>query len=118
MNGAAKYMQIGPDAGASLLQSTITGANLSEQKALLILDCNVKYGGSLLGWISARAAMPITTFFFGVCDDQVELTWLEATLKDHLSQLYDSGELRPPAGVKIADPLVSVKASCPDAPRS
>ena len=112
IHGAAKFMQIGPDAGASLLMQTFAGASLEDQKALVILDPNAKYGDILLGWCAVRHSLPATTFYFGVCDDQVEMTWLQATLKDHLASLYDSVELKPPPGSKITD-LFLMKALCP-----
>ena len=116
VHGAAKFTQIGPDAGANLLTQTFTGANIADQKAIVILDTNAKYGDILLGWCAVRNSLPTTTFYFGVCDDQVEKTWLEATLKDHLIALYDSGEMRAPPGASIRDPFL-IKALRPKSGR-
>ena len=116
IKGAAKFTQIGPDAGANLLTQTFTGANIADQKAIVVLDTNAKFGDILLGWCAVRNSLPTTTFYFGVCDDQVEKTWLEATLKEHLIALYDSGELKAPPGATIRDPFL-IKALRPKSGR-
>ena len=103
IHGAPKYCQIGVDAAKALLDSALEGADLGNVKALVVIDGYVKYGDFLLAYLLNRGSWSTTSFFFGVCENQIELEWVWQLGKDALSSRYKDGTMALPGGMKLKD---------------
>ena len=101
LHGGPKYCQVGIDAAQHLIQRVLDGSNLSDTLGLLMVDCYVKYGDFLLAFILQRAAFNVSTFYFGVCENQSELDWAWNIARDVLSLRYQDGTMELPGGMKL-----------------
>ena len=78
VHGAAKYCQIGVPAWEGVLQGMLTGADVSDVPALVIIDLFPLPGDLLHAFCLQRALQSATSLFYvGVCEDPVELTFIQ-----------------------------------------
>ena len=61
IHGAHKYSQIGPDACAAILQGLFTGAPVTDLRACLVIDFDVKVGDMLEAFVNIRSNFGVTT---------------------------------------------------------
>ena len=101
IHGAEKYAQIGTEASWVLLQSIMTGANLSDVAGVIVLDLHVKVGDFLRAFAFNRAMFNCPTFFIGVCETQMELDWVTADVIDTLADKIKTWEMCRPNGEKM-----------------
>ena len=101
VHGAPKYAQIGPDGGQALLNALFNGVNMSNIQAVLVIDLYTKFSDVLMGFLASRASFAVSVLYFGVCEDQTELDWVESTIREHLATQYETEKMPMPAGTKL-----------------
>ena len=101
IHGAGKYSQIGVEAAQGILTSMMAGAKLTEFKAIIITDLYVNVADFLFGFILRRSNFDVSAFYFGVCEDQVELDWVMTTMRDMLSARMLEGQMPLPNGHRL-----------------
>ena len=101
IHGAEKYAQIGTEASWVLLQSIMTGANLSNVAGVMVLDLYLKVGDFLRAFAFNRAMFNCPTFFIGICETQVEKDWVTADMIDTLAEKIKNHEMCLPNGEKL-----------------
>ena len=101
VHGAAKYCQLGVQAWDKVIEGTLSGADLKDVPALLIVDLFPRPGDLIQAFCAQRALQSNTSLFYlGVCTDQVELTYIQSSVTDSLADKYLDGSL-----TVVGDPL-------------
>ena len=115
VHGAAKYWQIGSSACQTLLTSALTGVT-PEPQAVLILDLFVRNGDFTEAFCKLKAGRS-NVHYLGFCENQDEVLYVEAYLKETLAQCYESGQPTP-TGEKIEQDMnEDMKEKPPPHPR-
>ena len=92
IHGAAKYAQIGAPAWEALLSGIVTGVDLSEIPGVILIDLCPRVGDLMEAFCRQRVMHTRTRlFYFGICEDQVELNWTQKIVTDGLSDRYEYG---------------------------
>ncbi len=104
VHGAPKYSQLGPEAGATILKDTLSGVQLSDFPALVIIDLQCKFGDFLNGFFANRGNYKCSLFYYGVCESATEQGWVWASTADSLTSDFESGTMALPPGIKLKDP--------------
>ena len=90
VSAANKYFQIGSGACSALLDSALNGTT-PEPRQVILLDLFVHTGDMLEAFAKMRAGRG-NIHYCGFCENQEEVTYLEAMLKDLLAEGYPTGE--------------------------
>ena len=94
IHGAAKYCQLGVPAWDKVIEGTLSGTDLNDVPALLIVDLFPRPGDLLQAFCAQRALQSNTSLFYlGVCGDQVELNYIQNAVTDSLADKYLGGSL-------------------------
>ncbi len=98
ISAANRYFQIGSGACSALLDSALNGTT-PEPRQVIILDLFVHTGDMLESFAKMRAGRG-NIHYCGFCENQEEVTYLEAMMRDLLAEGYESGTPTP-TGEKI-----------------
>ena len=94
LHGAAKYCQLGAPVWDKVLEGTLSGTDLSDVPALLIVDLVPRPVDLVQACCAQRCLQSsISLFYLGVCVDQVELTYIQNSVTDSLADRYLDGSL-------------------------
>ena len=101
VHGAAKYCQLRAPAWDRVLEGTLSGTDLNDVPAILMLDLFPRPGDLLQAFCAQRGLRSTTSLFYlGVCVDLVELTYIQNSVTDSLADRYLDGSL-----AVVGDPL-------------
>ena len=101
VHGSGAYSQIGQPGYTEILLGLVDGAQLEGLKGLLFIDTHVKVGECLMSFLLRRATIDTRSFYFGICESQVEYDCvLNQTLHD-LIQQFMNGDLQLPGVGKL-----------------
>ena len=101
VHGTGKYSQIGQGGYSEILHGLVDGAQLEGLKGLLFIDTHVKVAECLMSFLLKRATIDTRSFYFGICESQVEYDFvLNQTLHD-LIQQFMNGDLQLPGVGKL-----------------
>jgi hypothetical protein len=98
--GPGKYEQVGVDAMRAVLQAQLDNADLSKFDALLIIDMRVKYCNTFMAFLSTRNLYNKPLYYFGLCENMVELQWAEQYVTNMVANKLGNGEITGTAGFK------------------
>ena len=85
-HGAAKYCQVGATAWDKVLEGTLSGTDLNDVPAHLIVDLFPRPYDLLQAFCPQRGLRSTTSLFYlGVCVDQVELNYIQNSVTDSLA---------------------------------
>ena len=91
----------GPPAWHKVLEGTLSGTDLNDVPAILIIDLFPRPGDLLQAFCAQRGLRSRTSLFYmGVCSDQVELNYIHNSVTNVLADKYLDGSL-----AVVGDPL-------------
>ena len=97
VHGASKHCQLGVNAWQAMISSSLSGVDVSQFPAIVLLDLYPRVGEALAGFSKIKRMMAATSMFYiGVCENQVEETWINKTMIDEMVDDLESGELTLP----------------------
>ena len=91
--GAGKYSQLGPAACFEMMAGLTDGVVWDEIAAILFVDAHVKHGDILMAFLLNRCTLDTRTFYFGICEDQMELDWVASTGIDEFVVKFTANDL-------------------------
>ena len=101
IHGAHKFLQLGVEASGAILDGLTEGTDLSSVKASVFLDLHVKVGDFLEAFLMKRSGFPTSFFYYGVCENQVELDWVLNQAQKYLEVQVMDGKMQIPGAQKI-----------------
>ena len=119
VQGAKKFLQIGPDAYLKLFDAAVEGVDWTEYRTALILhEVNINVGGLFDAYIVERASLNVPVFYFTATDEPIVAEWFITSKLNKLTSLHLEGKLVVP-GFKAAEvePPSDLLETPPSAPR-
>ena len=73
----------------------MNGPTFTETRAVLLVDLHVRVGDMLNAFLTGRNAHNTSMYFFGVCDNQTELTWNLSMAEETLMASFEEKKKLP-----------------------
>ena len=104
VHGGAKHVQIGVEAATALISGMMQGPVFTDTRAVLMFDLFVRVGDFMQAYCKIRNTFGASMYFFGLCENQTEHSWILSDLEDQLSAGFlEEGKL--PSGEVLEESM-------------
>ena len=116
VSGAAKWMQLGPEAHTAQILSLLESPSAVGVPAAMILSLSPDVGDDAKSFVDLTMQLNTPLYYFALCESQIQAGWLEETLKEHIKELVKQNKLIVPGHVVKLETDVSKEEKFADMP--